>query len=75
MPIFGLSFAFEPWLNRQRFATVNVTLAVATLFVGCTEIPVAFWGKRIRQSLDGKWSKDDGGSLHPQCVRYQGVIL
>lgn len=63
---FGISFAILPWIKSQGFARANIEIGVLTLVVGLVLIPVAFWGKSLRQYIHGRWAMNEGGALRPQ---------
>jgi hypothetical protein len=63
---FGISFAILPWIKSQGFARANIEIGVLTLVVGAVLIPVAFWGKGLRQYIHGRWATNEGGALRPQ---------
>jgi hypothetical protein len=62
----GISFAILLWINSQGFACANIEIGVLTLVVGLLLIPVAFWGKSLRQYIHGRWAMNEGGALRPQ---------
>jgi len=51
---FGLGFVMMPWVRSQGIVLMHVQLAIMILGTGCVGVPVAFWGKRVRQFIDGK---------------------
>ena len=63
---FSASFFIHAWVASQGVARMNVELALMVLGVGCIGFPVAFWGKRVRQSVEGRWAAHEGGALRPQ---------
>jgi hypothetical protein len=66
---FGISFAILPWIKSQGFARANIEIGVLTLVVGLVLIPVAFWGKSLRQYIHGRWAMKEGGALRPQQTK------
>ena len=66
MASFGISFAIYPWVKSQGFAGQNLQLGAMILAVGLVAVPVSFWGKRLRQYIDGKWAVNEMGALRPQ---------
>lgn len=63
---FGISFAIIPWVESQGFAGQNLQLGAMILAVGLVAVPISFWGKRLRQYIDGKWAVNEMGALRPQ---------
>ncbi|EJT75134.1 hypothetical protein GGTG_08972 [Gaeumannomyces tritici R3-111a-1] len=70
----GLSFTFScllgfsapQWLASQGHLRMNVEIAAAILVAGGMGIPLAFWGKGLRQYLPGRCAVFEGGALRPQ---------
>ncbi|KUJ09727.1 major facilitator superfamily transporter [Mollisia scopiformis] len=65
MASFGLSFSIMPWVQSQGYAGSNIELGLMILIVGCIGMPVAFWGKRLRQYIHGKYAFHEEGALRP----------
>jgi hypothetical protein len=63
---FGLSAALRPWLAAQGYAWVNGFIGLALLTLGFIAVPIALWGKSIRQYIAGRWAAFEGGALRPQ---------
>lgn len=63
---FGMSFVILPWIQSQGFAGENIEIAVVILVVGGILIPIAFWGKRLRQHIHSRWGMSEKGALRPQ---------
>ncbi|WYZ38030.1 hypothetical protein EsH8_II_001536 [Colletotrichum jinshuiense] len=63
---FATSYAVSPWLKSQGYLGANFELGAILLVVGGVALPLAFWGKNLRQYIDGKWSKSEAGALRPQ---------
>ena len=61
-----LSLAIKPWIENQGIGNMNIQLASILIVLGCVGLPIAFWGKQIRQRVDGKWAAHEGGALRPQ---------
>ncbi|KAH6677384.1 major facilitator superfamily transporter [Halenospora varia] len=69
MASFAISFAIRPWVEKQGYLAVNLEIAGAILLVGGVVVPVAFWGKRFRGVLEGRWSHWgvwEAGALRPR---------
>ncbi|KAK0104784.1 hypothetical protein ONS95_005053 [Cadophora gregata] len=63
---FGISCSIMPWVESQGFSNANMELACIILGVGLIAVPIAFWGKKLRQYIDGKWALNEMGALRPQ---------
>ena len=63
---FGISFAILPWIESQGYAVMGTEIGLAILLIGCVGIPVAFWGKSLRQYIHGRWTLNQEGALRPQ---------
>lgn len=65
-------FASVVGINLTRWAMNGdvtgpcILLVILILFLGAIAVPIAFWGKSLRQRLDGKWSACEKGALRPQ---------
>jgi hypothetical protein len=66
MASFGMSFAIQSWVASQGVAGVNVEIGVMIAVVGFVLIPIAFWGKRLRQRIHARWGTSEMGALRPQ---------
>ncbi|KAH6693361.1 major facilitator superfamily transporter [Leptodontidium sp. MPI-SDFR-AT-0119] len=66
MASFGISFAVVPWVKSQGYFGANIQLAIMILAVGFVAVPISFWGKKLRQYIDGKWAVNEMGALRPQ---------
>lgn len=62
----GISSVIPLWLKSQGYLKMNIEIGLAMLLVGFVGVPVAFWGKNVRQFLDGRWGTHEGGGLRPQ---------
>lgn len=63
---FALSFAIVPWIQLQGYGIVGIEIGMAILVVGGIGLPVAFWGKTLRQYIHGRWALNQEGALRPQ---------
>lgn len=63
---FGMSYAIYPWVRSQGFERANMQIGVMLLVVGGIVIPIAFWGKKLRQNIHEKWGIIERGALRPQ---------
>jgi hypothetical protein len=66
MMSFGIDYAVLPWIRSHGIAGVNIEIGAMILVVGCVGLPIAFWGKRLRQYIDGRWAEGERGALRPQ---------
>ncbi|OHE98223.1 major facilitator superfamily transporter [Colletotrichum orchidophilum] len=63
---FATSSAVTPWLRSQGYLGANFELGAILLVVGGIAVPLAFWGKSLRQYIDGRWGVSEAGALRPQ---------
>jgi hypothetical protein len=63
---FGISFAIVPWVEAHGYAMMGIQIGLAILMIGCIGIPIAFWGKTLRQYIHGRWAYNQEGALRPQ---------
>ncbi|TQN67386.1 putative MFS-type transporter [Colletotrichum shisoi] len=68
---FATSYAVTPWLDSQGYLGANFELGAILLIVGGVAVPLAFWGKSLRQYIDGKWGVSEAGALRPQQIGEQ----
>lgn len=62
----GISGILEPWEASWGIEPVAIALGIATGIVGLGAIPLAFWGKSVRQYISGHWGAYQPGALRPQ---------
>jgi hypothetical protein len=62
---FLMSFAIVPWITAHGHLLVGVELTILQAFCGLIVIPIAFWGKSVRQKIHGRWAGERGGALRP----------
>ncbi|EUC41464.1 hypothetical protein COCMIDRAFT_106113 [Bipolaris oryzae ATCC 44560] len=62
---FAMSFALVPWVEAHGYLWVGVELMIFQILGGLVALPVAFWGKGMRQAIAGRWSEDRSGALRP----------
>lgn len=48
MASFGISFSIQPWVASQGIANTNIEIGSMIAVVGLVLIPIAFWGKKLR---------------------------
>ncbi|KAL2069282.1 hypothetical protein VTL71DRAFT_15620 [Oculimacula yallundae] len=63
---FAISYTIMPWWRSQGYLKMNGMIAVIILAVGFIGVPVAFWGKKLRQHIHGKWAISEAGALRPK---------
>lgn len=63
---YGITAALPMWNAAAGFVAVNSAIGVAMISVGLFAIPIAFWGKSVRQFINGRFSAYEGGALRPQ---------
>lgn len=63
---FGTSYLIMPWLKSQGYLKADVEIGILILVVGGVVVPLAFWGKGLRQFIHGKWGMSEAGALRPQ---------
>jgi MFS family permease len=62
---FAVSFALGPWIDAHGYKWVGIEIALFELMGGLIAMPVAFWGKSMRQAIQGRWADDRSGALRP----------
>lgn len=62
----GISGILQPWEDNWGIEAVGIALGIGVLLVGLLAIPVAFWGKSVRQFIYGRWGASHAGALRPQ---------
>ncbi|KAK1986947.1 major facilitator superfamily transporter [Colletotrichum cereale] len=63
---FATSSAVTPWLQSQGYLGASFELGGVLMIVGGVAVPIAFWGKSLRQYIDGRWGVSEAGALRPQ---------
>jgi hypothetical protein len=54
------------WAAQGDIMGPCILLVILILVLGAVAVPIAFWGKSLRQRIDGKWSTCEKGALRPQ---------
>lgn len=62
----GITAALPAWEESWGVEAVNMGIGVVILLVGGLVIPLAFWGRNVRQLIDGRWGAYEAGALRPQ---------
>ncbi|KAK0118586.1 hypothetical protein ONS95_007471 [Cadophora gregata] len=63
---FGVGFGIMPWIRSQGHANADMEIGILIAVVGCVAIPIAFWGKTMRQQIHKRWGMSEKGALRPQ---------
>ncbi|KAL0942093.1 major facilitator superfamily transporter [Colletotrichum truncatum] len=63
---FATSYAVTPWIKSQGYLGASFELGAILLIVGGIAVPLAFWGKSLRQYIHGLWGVSQAGALRPQ---------
>lgn len=66
MASWGITAALPVWVKAWGVMAVNVGIGSLMLVVGLLAIPLAFWGKSVRQFIHGRWGASEAGALRPQ---------
>ena len=53
-------------LTSQNYIGPSIVQGILVLVLGAVIVPVAFWGKNVRQFIHGRWSLSQKGALRPQ---------
>lgn len=62
----GITAALPAWEESWGVEAVNMGIGVVIVLVGGLVIPLAFWGRNVRQLIDGRWGAYEAGALRPQ---------
>ncbi|KAH9208091.1 major facilitator superfamily transporter [Leptodontidium sp. 2 PMI_412] len=63
---FGISFGIMPWIRSQGQANADIEIGVLIAVIGLVAVPIAFWGKDLRQHIHERWGTSQLGALRPQ---------
>ncbi|KAI6378388.1 hypothetical protein MCOR25_002257 [Pyricularia grisea] len=63
---FGLTYVIQPWLHSQGYLGASFELAAVVLVLGLVVVPVAFWGRNVRQYINSRWATYEAGAMRPQ---------
>jgi hypothetical protein len=55
---FVLSSVIVPWIQNQGLGMTYIQLGVVTLVLGFFGFPINFWGKRYREYIYSRWSRE-----------------
>lgn len=62
---FTISFALSPWVEAHGYLLLGIELTILQFVGGLIAVPIAFWGKSLRQKIHGRWANDRSGALRP----------
>lgn len=62
--LLGINLAL--WAEDGDILGPCITILILMLSMGMLAMPMAFWGKNVRQYIHGKWSTSGKGALRPQ---------
>ncbi|KAH6718731.1 major facilitator superfamily transporter [Leptodontidium sp. MPI-SDFR-AT-0119] len=63
----GMSYIVLAWIRSQGIQAMQMELALVIFVVGCIGGPFAFFGKGVRQRINGRWAASEAGALRPQA--------
>jgi hypothetical protein len=65
MVAFGVGFNLLAWVKADEAFLSNIIIVTLVLFIGAFAVPIAFWGRTVRQYIHGKWSESQKGAIRP----------
>ncbi|KAK9420141.1 putative Major facilitator superfamily domain-containing protein [Seiridium unicorne] len=70
MLAFVFGFKLSPWTADGCLVVLPETYALTGVLalMGLVAVPAAFWGKTVRQYIQGRWNFSETGALRPQAV-------
>lgn len=71
MASWGITASLPVWEKAWGVEAVNLGIGGLILTVGFLAVPIAFWGKNVRQYIHGRWGVCEAGALRPQARRAQ----
>ncbi|KAM0347619.1 hypothetical protein ACHAPU_004632 [Fusarium lateritium] len=63
---FGIGSSITPWVRENHITQPTVLISTLLLLMGALAVPAAFWGKTVRQYIQGRWSDSERTALRPQ---------
>ncbi|QGI84876.1 hypothetical protein CEK25_011605 [Fusarium fujikuroi] len=63
---FGIGTAISPWVQEGHILQPTILIFVLMFVMGAMAVPAAFWGKTVRQYIQGRWSESERTALRPQ---------
>lgn len=67
----GITAALPAWNAGWGVLGVNLAIGGMVAVAGLFAVPLAFWGKSVRQFINGRWGSYEGGALRPQSGRLE----
>ncbi|CRJ90865.1 hypothetical protein BN1723_008486 [Verticillium longisporum] len=61
-----LSLNLGEWAKSGNILGPCAVLVALLVLMGVLAVPLAFWGKNVRQYIHGKWSQNEKGAIRPQ---------
>ncbi|KAF4976359.1 hypothetical protein FZEAL_6957 [Fusarium zealandicum] len=66
MTSFGIGTAVLRWCKTREIIPPTAIISGLILCLGVLAVPAAFYGKNVRQYIQGRWSDSQRGALRPQ---------
>ncbi|KAF5022847.1 hypothetical protein F66182_5080 [Fusarium sp. NRRL 66182] len=66
MVSFGIGTAITSWTEARQILQPTILISALILLTGALAVPMAFWGKNVRQYIEGRWSDSERSALRPQ---------
>jgi hypothetical protein len=63
---YSVTAVLPVWNAAAGYVAVNCAIGVTMIVLGLFAIPIAFWGKSVRQFIHGRFSAYEGGAVRPQ---------
>ncbi|KAH6661198.1 major facilitator superfamily domain-containing protein [Truncatella angustata] len=63
---FILGLKLTPWVRGVHIMPQSYVWMGLLAVMGLVAVPVAFWGRTVRQYIQGRWSFSEKGALRPQ---------
>ncbi|EGY14342.1 uncharacterized protein VDAG_05506 [Verticillium dahliae VdLs.17] len=61
-----LALNLGEWAKSGNILGPCAVLVALLVLMGVLAVPLAFWGKTVRQYIHGKWSQNEKGAIRPQ---------
>ncbi|KAM0329397.1 hypothetical protein ACHAQA_004704 [Verticillium albo-atrum] len=62
---FGVGINLLSWIKVDETLLPSIIIIVLVLVLGAFALPIAFWGKTVRQYIHGRWSESEKGAIRP----------
>ncbi|KAI1875134.1 uncharacterized protein JN550_002563 [Neoarthrinium moseri] len=63
---FIIGFKLSPWLPDDQIVPQSMVVIGLLAIMGIIAVPVAFWGKSVRQYIQCRWTLSEKGVIHSQ---------